>query len=283
MFTDEHTTNRTGTSAEREAEMITVTVLQQKGGSGKTTLMQMLATAMLDRKGRVHMMDVDSDQQLLEWKAKSDSADWDGLDRVEWPPGLTMGTAPKNVEELYDTLNRLEEQGIDLVLIDTRPGAYADTEDLALAADVILVPAPPLPAAFALAEKSLRWVEAIIGTVSDGEPTPIYRTVMMDAPLKAIELATAPTDEARERILKKVHAQDREVFEFVQRLPMLPTPVKHSDIIRRMPVSGPLTLVRDTYRQDIKKSLSANHTQTQIDVCNELLNDVIDALEEGHA
>ena len=263
--------------------MITVTVLQQKGGAGKTTLMQMLATAMLDRKGRVHMMDVDSDQQLLEWKAKSDSADWDGLNRVDWPSGLTMGTAPRDVEELYDTLNTLEGQGVDLVLIDTRPGAYADTEDLALAANVILVPAPPLPAAFALAEKSLRWIEAIIATVSDGEPAPIYRTVMMDAPHKAVELATAQTEEARARILKKVHAQDREVFEFVQRLPMLPTPVKHSEIIRRMPVSGPLTVVRDTYRQDSRKSLSANHTQTQIDVCNELLNDVIDALEERDA
>ena len=126
--------------------MITVTVLQQKGGAGKTTLMQMLATAMLDRGGRVHMLDVDSDQQLLDWKARSDNADWDGLKRMDWPDKLTMGVAPKDVEELYETLNTLEESGVELVLIDTRPGAYTDTEDLALAADIILVPSPPKPA-----------------------------------------------------------------------------------------------------------------------------------------
>ena len=263
--------------------MITVTVLQQKGGAGKTTLMQMLATAMLDRGGRVHMLDVDSDQQLLDWKARSDNADWDGLKRMDWPDKLTMGVAPKDVEELYETLNTLEESGVELVLIDTRPGAYTDTEDLALAADIILVPSPPKPATFALAEQSLRWVEAIIGTIADGDPAPQFRTVMMDAPHTAISFLTAQTDAEREAASKKVHPQMQEVFEFVERLPMLPTPVKTSAIIERMPISGPLTLARDTYKQDARKRMSVTHIQDQIDVCNELLNDVIEIVDEANA
>ena len=119
--------------------MITVTVLHKKGGSGKTTLMQMLATAMLDRGGRVHMMDVDTDSQLIEWEAKSDAADWEGVERQNWPIALTVGHAPSDVDQLYALLGKLDDDGIDLVLIDTRLGTYEDTETLCLAADLVRV------------------------------------------------------------------------------------------------------------------------------------------------
>ena len=39
--------------------MLVVTAISAKGGSGKTTLIQMLASAMLARGRRVHVMDAD--------------------------------------------------------------------------------------------------------------------------------------------------------------------------------------------------------------------------------
>jgi chromosome partitioning protein len=263
--------------------MITVTVLHKKGGSGKTTLMQMLATAMLDRGGRVHMMDVDTDSQLIEWEAKSSAADWEGVDRQPWPEALTIGHAPSDVDKLYALLGDLEDKGVDLVLIDTRPGSYEDTETLCLAADVVLIPAVPVPSDFVFAEESLTWMGDIIATLEEDQPAPIYRSVLMNAPHKAIELVTAQTEEQRELAKRKVHKQDLQVFEYIQRLPMLPTPIKTSEILRRMPLSGPLTLVRDTYKKHPTKKFSANHAQAQIDVCNAVLDDVVQLVEEANA
>ena len=51
--------------------MLVVTAISAKGGSGKTTLIQMLASAMLARGRRVHVMDADADKQILEWESKS--------------------------------------------------------------------------------------------------------------------------------------------------------------------------------------------------------------------
>ena len=263
--------------------MITVTVLHKKGGSGKTTLMQMLATAMLDRGGMVHMMDVDTDSQLIEWEGKSEAADWEGVERLPWPETLSIGHAPANVDKLYELLGFLDESGVDLVLIDTRPGSYEDTETLCLAADVVLIPAVPVSSDFVFAEESLSWMGEIIDTLEDGQPAPIYRAVLMNAPHKAIELVTAQTEEQRELARRKVHKQDIQVFEYIQRLPMLPTPIKTSEIIRRMPLSGPLTLVRDSYKKHPTKKFSVNHAQTQIDVCNAVLDDLIELLEEANA
>ena len=263
--------------------MITVTVLHKKGGSGKTTLMQMLATAMLDRGGRVHMMDVDTDSQLIEWEAKSEAADWEGIQRLPWPETLSIGHAPANVDSLYELLGSLDESDTDLVLIDTRPGSYEDTETLCLAADVVLIPAVPVSSDFVFAEDSLKWMAEIIDTLEDGQPAPIYRAVLMNASHKAIQLLTAETEQQRELAGRNVHKQDIQVFEYIQRLPMLRTPIKTSEIIRRMPLSGPLTLVRDSYKKHSAKTFAVAHAQTQIDVCNAVLDDLIELLEEANA
>ena len=67
--------------------MLVVTAISAKGGSGKTTLIQMLASAMLARGRRVHVMDADADKQILEWESKSARADFgDSRMVVQWLP-----------------------------------------------------------------------------------------------------------------------------------------------------------------------------------------------------
>ena len=75
--------------------MLVVTAISAKGGSGKTTLIQMLASAMLARGRRVHVMDADADKQILEWESKSARADFGDLPRLPWPAGLTVADAPE--------------------------------------------------------------------------------------------------------------------------------------------------------------------------------------------
>ena len=131
--------------------MLVVTAISAKGGSGKTTLIQMLASAMLASGGRVHVMDADADQQVLEWQARSRGADFGDLTRLPWPDRLTVADAPSSVKALCADLDRFEAEGVDLVLIDTRPGEHPDTETLALASDVVLVPAVPVQSDFVAA------------------------------------------------------------------------------------------------------------------------------------
>lgn len=261
--------------------MITTTILSRKGGSGKTTLAQMLASAMLDREGKVHMFDGDTDQQLLDWQAKSDAADWNGVERAPWPDGLTISALPETLEELYAEVNRLEKEGVNLVIIDTRPGANVDTEDLAVIADMILIPSVPTQSDFVLAARTIEWVETIISTLEDDDPAPLFRAVMMNAPPKAVAIVTAKSDEEEARAREKVHPQDLEVFDFVKTLPMLPTPVRHSDTYRRMSLSGPLSVVRDTYKA-AKNRFAAGHAENALQTCDELLQDIEELVEAAN-
>jgi cellulose biosynthesis protein BcsQ len=259
--------------------MITVTSLSTKGGSGKTTLIQMLASGALARGLRVHALDGDTDQQLTEWRAKSDAADWNGLKRVSWPEGLTIGPIPETVDALYEALNGWEEEGVDLVLIDTRPGENPETENLALAADMIVVPAVPTQSDFVAVQKTLDWIDRMAATLAEGYPQPLRGVVMLNAPPKAMALVTAANEAELARARDKVHAQDLEVYEVVKRMPMLPTPVPTSQTFRRMPLSGPLTVVRDTYATDPRSRLAAGHIKAALDYCEELLVDIETAVK----
>ncbi|MEQ9041308.1 MAG: AAA family ATPase [Silicimonas sp.] len=256
--------------------MLVVTAISAKGGSGKTTLIQMLASAMLARGGRVHVMDADADQQILEWQAKSTGADFGDLPRLPWPERLTVADAPPTVEALYARLDALDAEGIDLTLIDTRPGEHPDTETLALAADMILVPAVPVQSDFVAALKTLTWIGRMIATLGPEDPAPLYRAVLMNADKRAIDFVTAASDLDRDRARQKLHRQDAEVFDVISTLPLLPTPVAATISLQRMPLTGPLSHVRDIYAQDLRHRLQAGHLTAALEVCHEVLKDIED-------
>ncbi|NDV53909.1 ParA family protein [Yangia sp. PrR003] len=48
--------------------------MMMKGGSGKTTLTRILASAALARGMKVHIFDVDTDPQALGWEASFSGA-----------------------------------------------------------------------------------------------------------------------------------------------------------------------------------------------------------------
>lgn len=107
-----------------------ITVAQQKGGSGKTTVTVNLATALLAQGKSVALLDTDPQGSLGKWFMK----------RVETygdDPHLRFSTA--TAWGINYELRSLSSQ-VDYVIVDTPPKADSDLRPALRAADLVLVP-----------------------------------------------------------------------------------------------------------------------------------------------
>lgn len=114
-----------------------ITIAQQKGGAGKTTLAAQLAVA-LSKGGKrsVALVDIDPQGSLTRWhKLRQDrmGEDAGGL-RLSDVSGWRLGTELDRLRGSYD-----------VVIIDTPPHAETEAKSAIRAADVILVPVQPSP------------------------------------------------------------------------------------------------------------------------------------------
>lgn len=171
---------------------------------------------------------------------------------------------------------------MDLTIIDTRGGACSDTEELALAADIVLVPAMVSHLFFSLTLETVDWLDAMTATVADGEPAPLYRTVLMNIPSGIAAVAFASSEDDRIRALGGIRPTERELVRDALGLPNLPTPVKNSQVFKEMPGFGPLSLTAATYGK-ANRAMKAGHHQTALNVCESLLEDVLDTVDRANA
>lgn len=112
--------------------MRTLTLVTQKGGTGKTTLAASLAIAAQEAGETVLALDLDPQGSLATWGELRES----DAPHVERMPAKLVADLPK-------TLAGLAAKGFTLVILDT-PGADNPTTHLAMqAADLCLVPIRP--------------------------------------------------------------------------------------------------------------------------------------------
>ena len=111
-----------------------VVISKLKGGSGATTLTRELATAALDARQSVAIIDLDAQGSLTNWWNRRTAANPD--------------TGPKLIqlspEKLPDMMEKLRDK-FDLVLIDTPPSTHDALRKIASKADMAVIPTKPTP------------------------------------------------------------------------------------------------------------------------------------------
>ncbi len=104
-------------------------LLARKGGAGKTTLAVHFAVLAQESRKRVVLIDLDPQRSSAGlWRARE--AETPQL--VETDPG-----------KLRSILDAARGEGVDLVVIDSRPSVEADAIQVATSADVIVIPTRP--------------------------------------------------------------------------------------------------------------------------------------------
>jgi chromosome partitioning protein len=124
---------------------IVITVAQQKGGAGKTTLAANLAAALAGNK-RVAILDIDPQHSLARWHAI----------RMARPGQVAAITISDQAGwRLPAELDRLRREH-DVVIVDSPPQVDADARRAIRAADLVLVPVQPSPPDLWAAEGTLK-------------------------------------------------------------------------------------------------------------------------------
>lgn len=114
--------------------MITIAVLNQKGGVGKTTLATNLAAAAHLDKKRTLLIDMDRQGSAFEWyAARGEGSKLAGLATVK-------ADKPLAVPRFREITS-----GYDVVVLDGPPRLGDITRSAGVAADVVLVPVQPGP------------------------------------------------------------------------------------------------------------------------------------------
>ena len=125
---------------------IVITVAQQKGGTGKTTLAANLGAALAADR-RVALLDIDPQRSLTRWNAlrPATAAAMTFSDVSGWRVGAEL-----------DRLKRTH----DVVLIDSPPQIDTDARLAIRGADIVLVPVQPSPPDVWAAEGTLKLAAA---------------------------------------------------------------------------------------------------------------------------
>lgn len=247
--------------------MQVLTIVQTKGGSGKTTLAMTVASAALARGERVHMFDADVNHQLMGWREAYEAANWGHVAKPAWPETLTMSIPPADVGELYQALERLEADAYDLVIIDTRPGTYSDTEDLTLAADVVMIPAKPAQAEWRLVHSAFAWMADLQDAVKEGEPFPVVKAAVCNAPLAIMKVAGGISEPS------SLPRHDYQVLEEVLAMPHFDTILPTSKIFEHFLHHGPLGVAEAGHRE-AKNHLMARNFRDLLEAADALYEEV---------
>lgn len=249
--------------------MIVVSIAQIKGGCGKTTLAMALATGALNKGLKVHVFDADVDQQILTWPADVASAEWLGIDEKQpWPNNLQLSAPPSDMDQLLQLLDDLEDDGTDIVLIDTKPGTRRDTENMVLISDMVLIPAKPGLAEWKLVFSTLTWMTQLHEGIEEGASFPLVRTALLDVSKKIMDAASG------ENSIDTLPQIEAKVLSNLLQTPFLGNMIPTSKYFEQFRHWGPFSYAAETHRQ-AKRGLVASNLEDLAGICEAMVDEII--------
>lgn len=113
-----------------------ITIAQQKGGAGKTTLAAHLAVSFSQKGKNVTIIDIDPQASLTDWyKVRLQTL---GEDKAGMISAAVSGW------RLHSEIDRLKSKA-DVIIIDSPPHTQTETKTAIRVADLVLIPVQPSP------------------------------------------------------------------------------------------------------------------------------------------
>lgn len=131
--------------------MFTISIISQKGGAGKTTLVLHLATAFAHAGHNAAIIDLDPQASAAKWSDR----------RAADTPVVISAHASR----LHHEMTRIEASGGDVVVIDTAPHSDSAALEAAKCADMVLVPCRPAILDLEAISNTLDLARAVNGNV----------------------------------------------------------------------------------------------------------------------
>lgn len=113
-----------------------ITIAQQKGGAGKTTIAAHIAVALNQRGKRVAVIDIDPQGSLTAWH---------GIREERFGKGYTgLHFNALSGWRINSELSRLKRE-YDAIIIDSPPHTETEAKTAVRAADIVIIPVQPSP------------------------------------------------------------------------------------------------------------------------------------------
>lgn len=248
--------------------MRVITLINQKGGAGKSTLARGLLSAADARGIRAGFLDTDKTENLVQWARRAAAAgNWS--EQIE-------GFQTLNAQEARDTVLDLDEEGqFDLLIVDT-PGDASELHDLlATVSDLVLCPIQPSTSDLSTAIGTANWMYRMRARVDDPDALPPFRAVIN-------RVGTHPT-KTESRVM--IYARTTRLVGDgesppAEKLRIFPRYVQQRDAYRRMDEEGLLgRVIRADQARKEKFFKNPKHLRDALAEMDEFLTLSIDIME----
>ena len=146
--------------------MLTIAVVGQKGGSGKSTVVWALGNAAIGRGKRVVMIETDPQGSTLDYVERA-QARYPGISDHLVATMLHSSDA----EEIDTVLTELGEQGFDYCLIDTQGSHSELSRALMVMVDRVIIPAMPVEHVYRSQMATVATYEDVRRLLQEDDPT----------------------------------------------------------------------------------------------------------------
>ena len=241
-----------------------ISILSTKGGAGKTTIAQILASGAIAKGERIGLIDTDRNAQLAVWERDYMVEDWNGIEKPEWPSDQMPMFRPTYIDkvteieesdddenssiqdykqlaealidEIYEKLEEWDKQGIKYAVLDTRGGWDIFVKKIVTSSDLLIVPS----------KANQKEINQFIETLQKigAERKALRDNGVMEFPEMRVVITKLPPPSKRTKDI--IEALD--LLRSVLPGKTLSTEIQDSTIFERISSLGPLEETRKAYR-----------------------------------